>query len=48
MESSCQAEERDYGCDFVEEEKSGDVRDGRGAEGSGVAAEESWEAGFEA
>ena len=48
MESSREAEEGDDGCDFVEEEESCDVGDGCGAEGQDVAAEESWEAGFEA
>jgi hypothetical protein len=48
VESCCESEERDYGCDFVQQEESGDVRDGRGAQGDGVAAEESWEAGLEA
>ena len=48
MESGCEAEDRDDCCDFVQEEERGDVGDGRGAKREGVAAEESWEAGFEA
>lgn len=48
MESGCQAEDGDDSCDFVQEEERSDVGDGRGAERDGVAAEESWEAGFEA
>lgn len=48
MESRCEAEERDYSCDFVQEEEGGDVGDGRCAERGGVAAQEGWETGFEA
>ena len=48
MESSREAENGDDGCDFVQEKECSDVGDGRGAERDGVAAEESWEAGFEA
>jgi hypothetical protein len=44
VESGREAEERDDGGDFVQEEERGDVRDRRGAERESVAAEESWEA----
>lgn len=44
VENSGEAEERDYGGEFVQDEEGGYVGDGRGAEGLKVAGEEVWEA----
>lgn len=48
VENPGEAEERDYGGEFVQDEEGGYVGDGSGAEGLEVAGEEVWEARFEA
>jgi len=40
VEDGGEAEERDYGCDFVEQEEGGYVGDRGVGEGGGVAVEE--------